>query len=61
LGADGKIVLHDDHLPIQMIGGIGGISLHQLDEGVQKLHKAESMLLKGQIPLSVPMGMGDNM
>jgi hypothetical protein len=44
-----------------MIGGIGGISLHQLNEGVKKLHKAESMLLKGQIPLSVPMGMGDNM
>ena len=61
LGADGKIVLNDDHLPIQVIGGIGGISLHQLDEGVKKLHKAESMLLKGQIPLSVPMGMRDNM
>ena len=58
--ADLQVILDDDILAVQVVVGVIGILLHDLNEGIEQLHQAGAVLLKGEVPFSVPVGVGDD-
>ena len=60
VGLDLQVVVDDDVLAVHVVVGIVGVLFHDVDEGVEQLHEVHAVLLEGQVPLSVPVGVGDD-
>ena len=60
MGTDLQIVLHGNELTVHMIVGVLVGLFHLLNDGVKQLHQLHPVGFKGLIPLTVPVGVGNN-
>ena len=59
LGADFQIVLHGNHLTVEVITGIL-LCLQKLQHAVHQRNQTSAMLFKWHIPFAIPVGVGND-
>ncbi len=60
LGSQLEVVLEHDGLAVKVKVSIVGLRLHQVEQPIDETYEADAKLLKGEIPLPVPVGVRDD-
>ncbi len=59
-GLDLQIVLENDGLAVQGKVAVIGVAGHDVQQLVHQFHQTDAKLFKRQVPLSIPVGVGDD-
>ena len=60
LGTDLEIVVDHGHLPVEEEPPVARVGLHECQEAVEEVDQVEAERLEGLVPLTVPVGVGDD-
>ncbi len=60
LGAYGQVVVDRGHLAVELEVGEGGVCLQQVEQAVDEIDELEPEALERLVPLTVPVGVGDD-
>ena len=55
-----EIVLEHDGLAVEMEEGEGVIPVHAVENSVDQVDQPQPVVLAGEVPLPIPMGVGDD-